>query len=144
MSLVPEAAGSDVLCTYSLSFLIAGLIALTYTEFVDQFLLLCVAYPRLWADPQGPRRPPARARAGGPPAAGLPGAVGLIPLATGIALTIGLVVVRPEQRALPGYQTFLMVVLVLIGVGMIGSWGATLITGHLGKAIIALTGAERR
>jgi serine/threonine protein kinase len=142
LCLAPAAAGWDVVLHYSLSFLIAGLIALTYTEFADQYLLLCVAYPALWADPVHPRQT-ARDELG-PVDRRLrifQVQSGLVPLATGIALMAGLAGAGPEQRTAAGYQTFLLLVTTLMGLGLAGSWLAVLISGRLGRAATALTGA---
>jgi len=141
VALAPQAAGWDVFLHYFLSFLIAGLIALTYTDFVDQYLLLCVAYPFLWVDPRQPRQT-ARAELG-PVERRLrffQVLSGLIPLATGIALMVGLVLAGPEQRASSGYQAFLMLVTVLMVLGVVGFWLAVLVSGHLSRALAALKG----
>jgi serine/threonine protein kinase len=139
--LAPEATGWDVFLHYFLSFVIAGLIALTYTEFVDQFLLLCVIYPVLWVDPRQPRQT-ARAELGPVDRRLRVFQVlsGLIPLATGMALMGGLVWASPEQRASSGYQDFLLLVTVLMGLGLAGFWLAVLISGHLSRALAALQG----
>jgi eukaryotic-like serine/threonine-protein kinase len=139
--LVPEAAGWDVLLHYFLSFLIAGLIALTYTEFVDQFLLLRVAYPFLWAFPHQARQ---TARAELDPVDRrlrvFQVLSGLIPVASGFALLIGLVSASPEQRASSGYQGFLVLVLVLMALGMAGAWFAVVISDRLRRVLAALKG----
>ncbi len=139
--LVPEAAGWDVLAQYCLSFVIAGLIALIYTEFVDQFLLLCVAYPLLWVDPVRPLQTARREL--GPVENRLRAfqiLSGLVPLVTGIALMAGLVSAGPEQRASAGYQAYLILVTGLMGLGLAGSWLAVLICSRLTQAAAALAG----
>lgn len=139
--LAPEAAGMTVVLHYSLSFLIAGLIALTYTEFVDQFLLLRVAYPILWVDPHQPRKTARKELSGISRRLGVFQVLsGVIPLATGIALMAGLVAANPEQRTSSGYQSYLILVTILIGLGMLGSWLAVLISGRLSRVVNALTG----
>src|SRR5262249_47428816 len=126
----PDTAGWDVLLVYFASFLIAGLIAMTYTEFVDEFLLLCVAYPVLWTDPRAPRQV-ARAEL-------LPlerrlriyqALSVVIPLAMGLALIAGLLGAGAEQRASSEYQLFLLLVLVLLGLGIGGASLAMLLGG---------------
>jgi serine/threonine protein kinase len=137
----PEVAGWDVFLHYFLSFLIAGLIALTYTEFIDQFLLLRVAYPSLWVDPQQPRQT-ARAELGPVDRRLRVFQVlsSFIPVGTGMALLLGLVGAQPEQRASAGYQGFLLLVIVLLGLGIAGSWLAVLLCGQLNRALTALKG----
>jgi hypothetical protein len=141
--LAPEAAGWDVFLHYFLSFVIAGLVALMYTEFIDQYLLLRVVYPCLWIDPRQPRQT-ARAELGR-----VEGRLrlfqllsSLIPLAAGLALMVGLVGATPEQRASSAYQLFLMLVIVLMGLGIAGSWLAVLVSSQLSRALTALKGGD--
>jgi serine/threonine protein kinase len=141
--LAPEAAGWDVLLQYFFSFLIAGMIALTYTEFADQFLLLCVAYPLLWVDPVQPQQT-ARQELG-PVERRLrvfQVLCALVPLTTGITLMAGLVSAGPEQRASASYQVFLILVTGLMGLGLAGSWLAVLISGWLTRVASALAGED--
>ena len=60
----------------------------------------------------------------------------VIPVATAAALLVGLLNVSPDQRN----DTFLIVVLSLMGLGMAGSWLAVQISGHLSRALRALQG----
>jgi serine/threonine protein kinase len=145
LCLVPESAGWELYLHYALSYLIAGLIALTYTEFADQFLVLCVAYPNLWVDPRSPQQT-ARLELG-PVFRRLrvfQNLSVLIPLATGIALMVGLIAASPERRASSSYQMFLLLVTVLMVLGMAGSWVAGQINSRLNQTLVALTGSERQ
>jgi hypothetical protein len=145
LCLVPESAGWEIYLHYSLSYLIAGLIALTYTEFADQFLVLCVAYPYLWVDPYSPQQT-ARVELG-PVYRRLrvfQSLSVLIPLATGVALMVGLIASSPERRASSSYQMFLLLVTVLMLLGMAGSWLAGQINSRLNQTLVALTGRERQ
>jgi len=138
--MAPDVVTWEVLSHYCFAFVIAGLIALTYTEFVDQFLLLCVAYPALWIDPVRPREvarvelEPVERRLRVSQVLSV-----MVPLATGIVLMAGLVSAGPEQRASSGYRAFLIVVAGLIGLGLTGSWLAVLMSGRLSRAAAALT-----
>jgi hypothetical protein len=53
---------------------------------------------------------------------------------------IGLVCANPEQRASAGYQAFLILVMVLLGLGIAGLWLAVLVSGHLSRSLAALRG----
>ena len=145
LCLVPASAGWEIYLHYSLSYLIAGLIALTYTEFADQFLVLCVAYPYLWVDPRNPQQT-ARVELGSVDRRlrVFQNLSVLIPLATGLALMAGLIASSPERRASSSYQMFLLLVTVLMVLGMAGSWLAGQINSRLKQTLIALTGSERR
>jgi hypothetical protein len=139
--LSPMPASGEVFLHYLLSFLIAGLIAMTYTEFIDQFLLLRIVYPSLWVDPKHPRSV-ARAELG-PVDRRLrifQVLSAVIPLLSAVALLVGLVFVSPEHRAAPGYQMFLVVVLLLVVLAMAGSWLSVVVSGYLSRTVATLQG----
>ncbi len=52
ISLFAGSLQPDIWWHFLLSFTLSGLIALTYSVFAAQFLVLLVLYPRLWVDPQ--------------------------------------------------------------------------------------------
>lgn len=141
--LVPD-CGGDMLVHYFLCFLIAGLIALTYTEFADQFLILAVAYPQLWVDPKTPRETArAELECVGRRLQLFQVLAGLVPLAAGVALMLGLVAAAPQQRMSESYHWFLLLVTLLMALGMAGSWLAVVISSRLRHTLAALTGTER-
>jgi serine/threonine protein kinase len=118
------------------SFLISGLIAMTYTYFAAQFIVLRVLYPQLWSDPSGARRHmQAELR-------GLPAQLRrfqviavLIPL-FGAALLIG---AGPDHFSL----SFRMLVTALMFLGGAGFWLATRMCNSLTQVLALLTGVNR-
>jgi serine/threonine protein kinase len=140
--LAPAPVSWDIVLNYFLSFVIAGLTALTYTEFVDQFLLLRVAYPFLWVDPVRPLRT-ARSELSFVPRRLRTFQIlsGAIPLTAGLALMLGLAFASGEERAAPGYQKFLIVVTALMAVGIAGTGFAVLVSAWLVQVVRRLSGA---
>jgi serine/threonine protein kinase len=129
---------SGVFGHFLLSFTISGLIALTYSVFAIQFLVLGVLYPRWWTDAQGIRR---HARNELQPVPRLLGLLqvlsGLIPLAGAVLM----VEVGPDEFT-SGYQGFRLLVTALIGLGMLGFCVAVSVSGVLGRCVAALSGGE--
>jgi len=132
--------GGAVYRHFLISFAIAGLIALTYSVFGVQFVVLRVLYPRLWGDGQdlrqqaGPELAPVTARL-----SGLQALAVLIPLAAA-SLLVG---TGPEQ--LPGttYRDFRWLVIALIGAGTAGFVLTVTVSGFLTRTLAALTGGRR-
>jgi serine/threonine protein kinase len=143
LSVLVQPVGWEVYLHFGLSFTIAGLIALTYNAQACQFLVIRVAYPRLWADPQAFH---ATARAELTPLGRqvwlMPLLAGLIPLTAGAAAMVGLVTVDPGHAAAASYLTFQLLILTLIVLGMIGCWLAVSISHRLGQTLTALTGTD--
>jgi serine/threonine protein kinase len=121
---------------FLLSFTISGLIALTYSVFAVEYLVLRVLYPHWWLDGREFRR---RAREEVRPVARrlvlLQLLAGLIPL-TGAVLMVG---VGPDEFA-TGYQGFRVLVTLLIALGMVGFGVAVTLSRRLGATVAALTG----
>jgi hypothetical protein len=136
--LSPDPVSPAVFGHFLVSFTVSGLIALTYSVFAVQFLVLRVLYPRLWLDAQD-LRPTARAEL-----RGLERRLGLlqflavlIPLA-GAVLMVG---VGPEAfTPSGGYRTFRLLVTALIALGMFGLGVAMMVSGRLGQTLTAFTG----
>jgi serine/threonine protein kinase len=118
-----------------LSFTIAGLIALTYNVYANQFLVLRFLYPKLWLDGQG-WRPQARVDL-----AGLPGRLRLLQLLAGLVpLTGGLALLLAGDSAHPG--SFRLLITALIILGMAGLGLAMHFSRHLSRVVAALTEPE--
>ncbi len=136
------AGGCDgaVFFHFVLSFTISGLIALTYSVFAVQYVVLRVLYPRWRLDAQGFRD---RAREELQPLTGRLGLLqllaGLIPL-TGAVLMVG---VGPDEFT-SGYQGFRLLVTLLIGLGMFGFGAALMLSSRLRETAAAMTGGGRR
>jgi hypothetical protein len=130
----------DVFGHFLVSFTISGLIALTYSVFGTQLVVLRGLYPRFWTDAQNLR---AQARQElslqGSRLAFFQLLAGLIPL-TGAALLVG---VGPEQFSPASYQTFRLLVTALIALGMAGFGLALSASGFLNQTLTAFRGAER-
>ncbi len=131
--------GPSVHAHFAVSFTLAGLIALPYCAFAAEFLAVRQAWPRLWLDAAGMREAAGRELAG---SRGrlllLQVLAGLVPLAGAVLL----VVTAPEQFTPGGYQTFRLLLLALVVLGMAGLT-LTLLAGHrLGQALQALTGPD--
>jgi serine/threonine protein kinase len=118
-----------------LSFVLSGLIALTYSYFGAQFVVLRVLYPQLWSDPANARETarqelrlvPARLRL-------YQFLAVLIPL-TGAALLIG---VGPDLLSL----SFRLLVTSLMVVGLAGFALAATICNRLEGTVLLLTGTS--
>lgn len=121
---------------FFISFFVSGLIALTYSLFAVQYLVLRVLYPRLWVDAHGLRQQ----------AAGeleplnrrltlFAILAGMIPL-VGAMLMLG---VAPEQDT----PAFRLLVMALIGLGALGFCAALAISRQLQQVLTVLTGQAR-
>jgi serine/threonine protein kinase len=130
--------GGEVFGHFLLSFTVSGLIALTYSYFAVQFMVLRVFYCRLWADGQG-FGPAARAEIGslGSRLRRFQLLAGTIPL-VGAVLLIG---VGPE---ISGERTFRVLVAALLVLGMAGFGVATLVHHVLAQTLAVLTRRERQ
>jgi hypothetical protein len=130
--------GSDVFGHFAVSFPVSGLIALTYSFFAVQFIVLRVLYGRLWVDGQD-FGAAARAELGalGPRLRWFQFLAGMIPL-VGAVLLMG---VGPEVS---GYRTFRLLVIALIVLGMAGFGLATVAHNVLSRTLAVLTRADGR
>jgi serine/threonine protein kinase len=128
----------EVIGHFAVSFTVSGLIALTYTFFGVQFLVLRVFYCRLWADGQG-LTTAARAEVGslGPRLRWFQLLAGLIPLVAAVLL----VGVGPE---ISGYRTFRLLVTTLLVLGMAGFGVATVAHNVLSQNLAVLVRPEGR
>jgi len=135
----------EVVLHLGLSFLLAGLIALTYCVYAALFLTVRVGYPDLWDDARG-MWPTARAELAGVRRwlGMLQLLAGLVPLTAGAALLLSQIGARPEQAGSPGYHFFQLLLLTLILLGMIGSGLAAWFHNYLRRTLAALTGADSR
>ena len=134
--------GADVFGHFLISFTISGLIALTYSVFAVQFVVLRVLYPRLWGDGQDLRKKVAD---------GLRGIdrrlrmlqllAGLIPLA-GAILMIG-VTPAPGELTASNYLDFRVLATALIILGMAGFAIAQAASALLNQTLTVLLGDER-
>jgi serine/threonine protein kinase len=133
--------GFEVYGHFLISFTVSGLIALTYSFLVIQFLVLRVLYPRLWIE-AGDMQPTARAELRGIDRrlALFPFVAALIPLAG--ALLMICVGPDPSFRG-EDYQTFRLLVTALIALGMTGLGVAIGVTSLLRRTVAVLMGAER-
>jgi serine/threonine protein kinase len=126
---------------FVVSFTLSGLIALTYSYLGAQYLVLRVLYPRFWADPGklrttmnaelGPRVSPRRR---------VQLLAGSIPLA-GALLIVGF---GPESFDARNYQTFRLLLAVLIVMGMAGFAVAMTASTRLDQIMAVLLGNEPR
>jgi len=124
--------GTDLFGHFLVSFAVSGLIALTYSVLVVQFLTLRVLYPRFWVDAAG-LRVTARAEL-----RSVDRRLGvfqflavLIPLA-GALMMIG---VGPETFTPDEYRTFRLLVTGLIALGMTGLGVAILVVSRLRRTL---------
>ncbi len=131
----------EVFQHFLVSFALSCLVAMTYSVFAVQFVVLRVLYPLLWLDVRSPREA-ARKEVGG-----VEGRLRLlqflavlIPLA-GATLLLG---VGPEELSASSYPTFRLLVTALMALGMGGLGMALLVSGELGRTLTALTGARAR
>jgi hypothetical protein len=137
LHLLADPVRPEVFGHFLVSFTLSGLIALTYSYFAVQFVVLRLFYPRLWVDAQNIR---SLARAELKPVGRWLGLfqlfAGLIPLA-GAILMIG---VGPDQLTL----TFRLLVVGLIALGMAGFGAALLASSRLHRTLTAFLGGEQR
>lgn len=126
-------ADADVSRHFLFSFLLSGLIALTYSYFGVQFVVLRLLYPQLWSDPANARQHARRELAH---AAWFllvfQILAGLIPLA-GAGL---LIVVAPDQLTF----SFRVLAVGLIALGVAGFGLATMVRNRLDRVLMRLTG----
>jgi hypothetical protein len=132
MHLLSERMAPAAFGHFLVSFTVSGLIALTYSYFAVQFVVLRVLYPQLWTD-AADLRTAARQELGS-----LDGRLrffqflaGLIPLA-GAVLLVG---VAPKEFTL----SFRLLVTALIALGMAGFGVALLVSSRLGRTLAVLT-----
>jgi eukaryotic-like serine/threonine-protein kinase len=122
---------------FLISFTISGLIALTYTFFGIQLMVLRVIYPQLWVDAQDLRKTMVAELGNRRHYFSLFQVLaGIIPLA-GAVLMVG---VGPE---ISGERTFRLLVTGLIGAGMVGFGLANIVNNLLAQTLGALLGTER-
>jgi serine/threonine protein kinase len=115
--------GVGVFVHFLVSFAISGLIAVTYSYFGVQFIVLRVLYPRLWVDARDlPRHVAEELGAGGPRSWLFQLLAGAIPLAAAVLMVVG----GPEEA---GDRTFRLLVTALILLGMAG-FGLALLANH--------------
>ncbi len=128
---------TEVFGQFFISNSLAGLIALTYSFFAAQYVVLRVLYPRLWVDARGFREL-ARHELGALERLWrlFQWFAGLIPLA-GAALMVG---VGPEQLTL----TFRLLILGLLALGVSGFGLALLASSLLDRTLAALRGSDGR
>ncbi len=120
------------------SFLISGLIALTYSALGVEFVALRALYPRFWVDAREVRRRMAEELATfGPRPQALQWLAGGIPLIAAILLTVG-------GPAIAGSRTFRVLVAILILLGMAGFGLALLAGNRLAGTLAILRGWPRR
>ncbi|HEV3115875.1 MAG TPA: serine/threonine-protein kinase [Gemmataceae bacterium] len=113
------------------SFTISGLIALTYSYFATQIVVLRVLYPRFWVNPSGLREKSAE-ELGQPRLWLFQLLAGVIPLAGAVLL----VAVGPETS---GDRLFRVLAMALILLGMAGFGLAVLANNFLAQTIAVLT-----
>jgi eukaryotic-like serine/threonine-protein kinase len=121
---------------FLVSFTISGLIALTYSVFGTEYVVLRVLYPRWRLDGQEFRQ---RAREELGP---LTGRLGLLQLLAGLIPLMGAVLmvgVGPDEFA-GGYRGFRLLVTLLIGLGMFGFGAAVALSSRLRETAAAMTG----
>jgi hypothetical protein len=133
---------ADVYLHFIISFTISGLIALTYSLFAVQFVVLRVLYPRLWVDARGLRRESREEL--GP----LDWRLGVFQLLAGLIPLVGAVLmasVGPDEEFEAGsYGRFRVLVTALIAAGMLGFTAALSASRQLQHILSALIGSERR
>ena len=118
---------------FLVSFTISGLIALTYSYFGVQIVVLRVLYPRFWVSPSGAREKIAEELAAHRPRLWLFQLLaGVIPLAGAVLL----VAVGPEVS---GDRLFRLLAMALILLGMAGFGLAVLANNFLSQTISVLT-----
>src|SRR5205823_5193638 len=133
---------ADIFGHFVISFTISGLIALTYSVFAVQFVVLRVLYPRLWGDGRDVRRKAAQELRGVDRRLRiLQLLAGLIPLA-GAILMIG---VGPDSEEFTAsrYWEFRLLTTALIILGMVGFAIAQTASALLNQTLTVLLGAER-
>jgi serine/threonine protein kinase len=138
----PIADRAYIYTHFMISFTISGLIALTYSLFAVQFLVLRVLYPRLWVDARGLRQ---ESRAELAPLdwrlAVFQFLAGLIPLIAAVLLVFA----SPEKQLRgASYQSFRLLLTALIVAGMLGFAAALSASRQLQQILTALIGGGRR
>jgi serine/threonine protein kinase len=125
--------GADVFGHFLISFTLSGLIALTYTFFAVQYVVLRVLYPRFWLD--APDAAATELRSVGP-------RLRLFQLLAGSIPLIGAVLLVTVGLDLHSSRTFQVLVLALIFLGMAGFALALLANSFLGQTLAVLTGTD--
>jgi serine/threonine protein kinase len=137
LSLCGGAIPAHVYLHFMVSFTIAGLVAVTYNVFANQFLVLRVIYPRLWCDARHLRQ---EAREELRPVDRqvkvLQLLAGLIPLVGGALLLLG------GGAELAESFSYRLWVLALIVLGMAGFGLSVWIGSRIARTVTALTGRE--
>lgn len=128
--------GSSVYSHFLVSFTISGIIALTYSYFGVQFVVLRVLYPRLWSDAYD-LRPTSMEELGSleRQLVLFQLLAGLIPLGGAVLMIGG----GPDQLTL----TFRVLIAALIGLGMAGFGIALFVSNQLRQILITLRGGDR-
>jgi serine/threonine protein kinase len=126
---------ASVYLLFVTSFAFSGLIALTYSVFGLEFLVLRVLYPRYWVDAQDLRtRAPEELHG----EAGRVYVLQLLAVLTPLAMVVAMVWIGPEQEiAASGFRVLLMGLSLLAGLGYIAALSAG---ERLDQAVQALTG----
>jgi hypothetical protein len=124
---------------FLISFTISCLIALTYSFFAMQFVVLRVLYPWLWTDARD-MRATARAELAGVEIrlTWFQFLAALIPLGAAVMM-----VAEGPQEFKEGYRIFRLLVTALIALGMTGLGMAIAVSRRLHETLAALTGGER-
>jgi serine/threonine protein kinase len=140
IDLLAEPVGLDVIAHFVVSFTISGLIALTYSFLVTQYLAIRVLYPTVWSDAQNLHATASTELRGQAMRLGLAQILAvLIPLAAAVMM----VGVGPEDFGQGGYRTFRLLVTTLIALGMGGLGVAMMVSRLLNDTLAALTAGER-
>jgi hypothetical protein len=127
---------------FVLSFAVAGLIALTYSVYGVQFVVLRVFYPQLWGSGGMRVRARSELHSQGRWLVCLQLLAGSIPLVGAVLM----VAVGPEEFGPggEGYAPFRLLVTGLIALGMAGFGAATAVGERLRYTLAALTGDHRK
>lgn len=130
--------GIDVFGHFLVSFTISGLIALTYSFFAVQFIVLRVLYPRLWLD-----APQLRLTAGAELAA-LEPRLRLFQFLAGVIPLAGAILMVGVGAEVSGDRMFRLLVTGLICISMLGFGLAILVNKLLFQTLRVLTHPDRR
>jgi serine/threonine protein kinase len=125
---------------FLISFAISGLIALTYSYFAVEFMVLRGLYPRLWSDAHDFTQ---KARL---ELRGRKKALTFFQLLAGVIPLTGAVLLVDVQPDIAHYQTFRVLITGLIGLGMLGFGIANMAQDRLSRILSAFAGlkGERR
>jgi serine/threonine protein kinase len=123
---------------FLISFLLSGLIALTYSFFGVQFIVLRIVYPRLWVDCTDLHE--ATRRELGP----LENRLRLFQILAGVIPLAGAVLMVAVGPEISGYRTFRLLVTGLITMGMAGFGVAVLVNVLLLRILTIFTSSNSR